>query len=297
MKMIYFVHFTIMRGMFRPKIGLALGGGGPKGLAHIGVIKTLLNHDIPIDYIAGTSAGALIGSLYAYSGDIESVERHIMDRNRLQLLSYFSDVSLNAGFIGGNRIEKFLSEYIQEDDFKSLKVPFTALAVNLIDGKLVHLNHGSVVKAVRASIAIPVLFKPVTIDDKILVDGGLMSQVPVNTAFAMGADIVIAVQLDYRYDPEYDMSKLNPLQVGGLSFDIVGKRVADDEIKKAHVVIRPHLEAIDWSSLVNEKARITTIRMGVEETEKNMLAITQLAKEDSLFGRFKKMLNGFLNSR
>lgn len=297
MKMIYFVVFTIMRGMFRPKIGLALGGGGPKGLAHIGVIKTLLSHGIPIDYIAGTSAGALIGSLYAYSGDIESVERHIMDRNRLQLLSYFSDVSLNAGFIGGNRIEKFLSEYIQEDDFKSLKVPFTALAVNLIDGKLVHLNHGSVVKAVRASIAIPVLFKPVTIDDKILVDGGLISQVPVNTAFAMGADIVIAVQLDYRYDPEYDMSKLNPLQVGGLSFDIVGKRVADDEIKKAHVVIRPHLEAIDWSSLVNEKARITTIRMGVEETEKNMLAITQLAKEDSLFGRFKKMLNGFLNSR
>lgn len=297
MKMIYFMRFTIMRDMFRPKIGLALGGGGPKGLAHIGVIKTLLNHGIPIDCIAGTSAGALIGSLYAYSQDIESVERHIMDRNRLQLLSYFSDVSLNAGFIGGNRIEKFLGEYIKEDDFKSLKVPFTALAVNLIDGKLVHLNHGSVVKAVRASIAIPVLFKPVEIDDKILVDGGLISQVPVNTAFAMGADIVIAVQLDYRYDPEYDMSKLNPLQVGGLSFDIVGKRVADDEIKKAHIVIRPHLEAIDWGSLVNEKARITTIRMGVEETERNMLAITQLTKEGSLFGRFKKMLNGFLNSR
>ena len=297
MKMIYFVRFTIMRGMFRPKIGLALGGGGPKGLAHIGVIKTLLNHGIPIDYIAGTSAGALIGSLYAYSQDIESVQRHIMDRNRLQLLSYFSDVSLNAGFIGGNRIEKFLGEYIREDNFKSLKVPFTALAVNLIDGKLVHLNHGSVVKAVRASIAIPVLFKPVEIDDKILVDGGLISQVPVNTAFAMGADIVIAVQLDYRYDPEYDMNKLNPLQVGGLSFDIVGKRVADDEIKKAHIIIRPHLEAVDWGSLVNEKARITTIRMGVEETERNMLAITQLTKEDSLFGRFKKVLNGFLNSR
>lgn len=283
--------------MFRPKIGLALGGGGPKGLAHIGVIKTLLQHNIPIDFIAGTSAGALIGSLYAYSQDIESVERHIMDRNRFQLLSYFSDVSLNAGFIGGNRIEKFLGEYIKNDDFKSLKVPFTALAVNLIDGKLVTLTHGSVVKAVRASIAIPVMFKPIKIDNMILVDGGLMSQVPVNTAFAMGADIVIAVQLDYRYDPEYDMDKLNPLQVGGLSFDIVGKRVADDEIKKAHIVIRPHLEAIDWSTLVSEKARITSIRMGAEETERNMFAINQLTKQDSLFSKLKKSLNRFLKTR
>lgn len=297
MKMIYCVLFTIMRGMFRPKIGLALGGGGPKGLAHIGVIKTLLHHNIPIDYIAGTSAGALIGSLYSYSQDIESVERHIMDRNRLQLLSYFSDFSMNAGFIGGNRIEKFLGEYIKDDDFKSLKIPFTALAVNLIDGKLVTLTGGSVVKAVRASIAIPVLFKPVEIDDMVLVDGGLISQVPVNTAFAMGADIVIAVQLDYRYDPEYDMKKLNPLQVGGLSFDIVGKRVADDEIKKAHIVIRPHLETIDWSCLMNEKARIKSIRMGVEETEKNIFAINQLTKENSLFGKLKKALDGFLNSR
>lgn len=296
MKMTYSSLFTIMKGMFRPKIGLALGGGGPKGLAHIGAIKTLLHHNIPIDYIAGTSVGALIGSLYAYSGDIESVEHHIMDRNRFQLLSYFSDVSLNAGFIGGNRLEKFLGEYIKDDDFKSLKVPFAALAVNLLDGKLVTLRQGSVVKAVRASIAIPVLFKPVEIDDKVLVDGGLISQVPVNTAFAMGADIVIAVQLDYRYDPEYDMTKLNPLQVGGLSFDIVGKRVADDEIKKAHIVIRPHLETIDWSSLVNEKARIKSILMGAEETEKNIFAISQLTKQDSFFSRLKKAFNGFLNA-
>jgi len=283
--------------MFRPKIGLALGGGGPKGLAHLGVIKTLLQHNIPIDLIAGTSAGAMMGSLYAYSQDIVSVEQYIMEKNALQMLSYFSDISLRAGFIEGNRMEKFLGEYIQNDDFKSLKIPFSAVAVNLETGKKVVLHHGSVVKAVRASIAIPVLFKPVEIDNQILVDGGLISQVPVDTAFEMGADIVIAVQLDYRYKPDYNLSTLNPLQIGELSFNIVAKHVADTEIKRAQIIIRPHLETVHWTSLMSDKEKMECVQKGVDETLSAMTNIQQYINTNKFVLRLQDTLNRFLKPR
>lgn len=283
--------------MFRPKIGLALGGGGPKGLAHLGVIKTLLQHNIPIDLIAGTSAGAMMGSLYAYSQDIVSVERYIMEKNALQMLSYFSDISLRTGFIEGNRMEKFLGEYIQNDDFKSLKIPFSAVAVDLETGKKVVLHHGSVVKAVRASIAIPVLFKPVEIDNQILVDGGLISQVPVDTAFEMGADIVIAVQLDYRYKPDCNLSTLNPLQIGELSFNIVAKHVADTEIKRAQIIIRPHLETVHWTSLMSDKEKMECVQKGIDETLGTMPNIQQYINTNKFVLRLQDTLNRFLKPR
>ncbi len=283
--------------LFRPKIGLALGGGGPKGLAHLGVIKTLLQQNIPIDFIAGTSAGAIMGSMYAYSQDIASVEKHIMEKNALQMLSYFSDISLKAGFIEGNRMEKFLGEYIQKDDFNMLKIPFAAVAVDLKTGKKVVLRHGSVIKAVRASIAIPVLFKPVEIDNKILVDGGLISQVPADTVFEMGADIVIAVQLDYRYKPDYDLTTLNPLQIGELSFDIVAKHVADTEIKRAQIIIRPHLETVHWTSLMSDKEKMECVQKGVDETLDTMTNIQQYIRTNKFVLHLQETLNGFLKPR
>jgi len=282
--------------MFRPKIGLVLGGGGPKGLAHIGVIKTLVAHSIPIDYIAGTSAGALIGGMYACTADIASLESYIMDKNKLQMVSYFSDVTLRAGFIEGNRIEKFLDEYTNKSTFKKTKIPFAAVAVDLKTGNKVVLRAGSVTKAIRASIAIPVLFRPVEIDDYILVDGGLISSVPVESAFAMGADIVIAVQLDYRYDPTFDFSKLNPLQVGEMSLDVVEKKVAVEEMKKAQIILRPHLEHVHWSSLLDEKERQISIEKGVEETQKNILKIKYLSQTNKFSLYIKNVLHRLLQT-
>jgi NTE family protein len=283
--------------MFHPKIGLALGGGGPKGLAHIGVIKTLIEHAVPIDYIAGTSAGALVGSMYAYSQDIASVERHIMDKNRLQMISYFADPSLQGGFIEGHRIEQFINEYLQDVSFENLRIPFAAIATDLKTDKKIVITTGSVAKAVRASSAIPILFKPVELDDRLLVDGGLTSPVPVQTAFAMGADIVIAVQLDYRYNPTYDLHLLNPLQVGELALDMVGKKIAEEEMKKASIVLRPHLEAIHWGSLINQTEKEQAVQEGVLEVRRHLTTIIYQTKRSSLVFGLKHFLHRFLQTR
>ena len=280
--------------MFHPKIGLALGGGGPKGLAHIGVLKTLIEHGIPIACIAGTSAGALVGGLYAHSKDISSVERYIMEKGRLQMLSYFADPTWKGGFIEGNKMEQFIHEYMGNTNFDKLQVPFAAIATDLKTGKKVTLTTGSVTRAVRASIAIPIMFKPVELDGHLLVDGGLASQVPVQTAFAMGADIVIAVQLDYRYNPTYDLTKLNPLQVGELALDIVGKKVAEDEIRKASLMLRPHLESIHWGSLMNQAEKEHAVKEGVDETIRHLPQIVYLAKKTSLVYGLKHLLHHLL---
>lgn len=210
--------------MIRPKIGLALGGGGPKGLAHIGVIKILEKHNIPIDFIAGTSAGSLVGGLYAYSRDIASVEAHVMNKNWIQMLSVFADPSLKGGFIEGNRMEQFLEEYLHGATFNDVKIPYQATAVDMQSGTLVHLHAGSLSRAIRASSAVPILFKPVEIEKRLYLDGGILSSVPVQTVKKMGADIVIAVQLNRYYDPDEDLSKISIPEIGDLAFNIVGKR-------------------------------------------------------------------------
>jgi len=112
------LEFIYNDSMFRPKIGLALGGGGPKGLAHIGVIKILEENNIPIDFIAGTSAGAMVGGMYAYTKNISSLEQHFLGKNWIQMLSYFADPSFKGGFIQGNRMEEFLQEYLQSATFE-----------------------------------------------------------------------------------------------------------------------------------------------------------------------------------
>lgn len=283
-----------MNVMFRPKIGLALGAGGPKGFAHIGVIKALKAHNIPIDYIAGTSAGALIGGMYCVSGDISSLEAYIIERNNLEMASYFSDFSLQSGVLQGNRVETFVEKYIGNASFSQTKTPFRAVAVDLKTAEKVELKNGSIAKAIRASIAIPMLFKPVEIEGRMLIDGGLSSPVPVETAFAMGADIVIAVQLDYWYRPTFDMQRLNPFQVGEMSLDIIEKKITTQEIKRAHVVLRPHLGSVHWSSFLNEAEKRQCITEGEKEAERAMVGIQSAVQTNRLRYLLNKFFHRFL---
>lgn len=276
--------------MFRPKIGLALGGGGPRGLAHIGVIKVLVDHSIPIDYIAGTSAGALIGGMFAYSQDIRKVENFILEKNKLEMLSYVLDPSLKSGFFGGNKIEQFIKEYIGDKTFADLQIPFVAVAVDLKTGKKVSLNSGSVVKAIHASSAVPMVFKPVEINNQLLVDGAILSSVPVDTAFEMGADIVIAVQLNKQYHPKFDFQKLNLLQVGQLSFHIFERKIAFEEVKSAQIVLQPRIENVGWNALVDRAKKIEGIRIGEEEAILHLPQIVYESKRWSLSYAWKKIL-------
>lgn len=268
--------------MFRPKIGLALGGGGPKGFAHIGVIKVLEKNNIPIDYIAGTSAGALVGGMYAYTKNSVSLEEYFASKNWLQMLSYFVDPSFKGGFIQGNRLDEFLQGYLNSVTFDKLSIPFRATAVNLNTGKLVELQRGKVTPAIRASCAIPMLFKPVEIDNELYVDGGLQSSVPVQTVKNMGADIVIAVQLNKYYDSKLEVQALNMFEIGELSLQIVERKIADIEVKDADILIKPKVSHVHWNHFIRQEKRENGIILGEEAAEKSIDKIKMLSSKKTL---------------
>lgn len=179
------------------KIGLALGGGGALGMAHIGVLEVLEEHGIHIDYIAGTSMGAIVGSAYA-SGITPKEMRDIASKVRtINLL----DLNLKRGsFLSGASAEKWIKNIIKVDTFDKLKIPFSCTACDLLNGELVVLNSGDLIKSVRASMSVPAVFRPVEMDGRYLVDGGVVCNVPADIVKQMGADIVIAVNVlgDYK---------------------------------------------------------------------------------------------------
>lgn len=178
----------------RPRIGLALGGGSARGWAHIGVIRVLAEAGIEPDLVCGTSIGALVGAAYV-AGELDPLEKWVRSL-RLQTVVSFLDVSLNGGLIKGDKLITFFRNHFVDRDIGELARPFGAVATDLRRGREVWLREGRVSDAVRASIALPGLFTPTERDGSWLVDGGLVNPVPVSLCRAMGADLVIAVDLN-----------------------------------------------------------------------------------------------------
>jgi NTE family protein len=178
------------------KIGLVLGGGSARGLAHVGVILALEAYNIPIDIIAGTSIGSVIGSLYASGATIKQLEEMALSIKMSKTLFMLDSTFPHSGLISGDRIEKMLNRFALKDKtFDDLSISFAAVATDVESGAEVILNQGKVIDAVRASIAIPGIFTTVKYGDYYLVDGGVVDPVPVDVAQMMGADIIIAVSL------------------------------------------------------------------------------------------------------
>jgi len=178
----------------RPKIGLALGGGGARGFAHIGVLKVLEEARIPVDMIVGTSMGGLIGCLYASGVGAAQLEREALQMARMRRLVSLIDASLpRRGLFKGERIVEYLSERLQAKSFSELGIPAAVVAVDLEKRRQVILEEGSVVEAIRATIAVPGIFTPVVQGDQVLVDGGVLNNVPADVVRNMGAECVIAV--------------------------------------------------------------------------------------------------------
>jgi NTE family protein len=177
-----------------PSIGLALGGGSARGWAHIGVIRALAEAGIEPDIVCGTSIGALVGAAYV-GGELDRLETWVRSL-RLQTVVGFFDFSLGSGLIKGEKLIDFFRSHFVDSDIRELARPFGAVATNLQRGREVWLREGTVSDAVRASIALPGLFTPVQRDGVWLVDGGLVNPVPVSLCRAMGADLVIAVDLN-----------------------------------------------------------------------------------------------------
>ena len=176
------------------RIGLALGGGSARGWAHIGVIRALRDAGIEPDIVCGTSIGALVGAAEV-DGDLDRLEAWVRSL-RLQTVVSFLDFSLGSGLIKGDKLIAFFRSYFVDRDINELARPFGAVATDLQRGREVWLREGGVSDAVHASIALPGLFTPVQRDGSWLVDGGLVNPVPVSLCRAMGADIVIAVDLN-----------------------------------------------------------------------------------------------------
>jgi predicted acylesterase/phospholipase RssA len=190
-------------GLFGPKrIGLALGSGSARGIAHVGVLKALAKAGISPDIVTGTSMGAVVGSLYAACRTPAELERIALDYDIRELIS-LADVSLRRGpVLNGEKIEEFLRAHLPAD-FSDLCLPFACVSTDLVtSGRVVHRD-GDLVTAVRASLSIPVVFKPVRDGDRLLVDGFLTDPVPVELARELGAQIVVAVDVSGcgRVDP------------------------------------------------------------------------------------------------
>lgn len=210
----------------RPSIGLALSGGGARGAAHLGVIRVLEEHNIPIDYIAGTSMGAIVGGLYSAGLDTEQIETALAGVDWVHVFSDLpsrqersfrrkrdddfylvkqklgfndSQVTLPLGVVQGQKIAMVLSSLLVRvadiDDFDKLTIPFRAVASDIVSGEEVVLGTGDLATSIRASMSIPAVFSPTEIDGRLLVDGGVAKNLPISVVREMGADIVIAVDI------------------------------------------------------------------------------------------------------
>lgn len=255
-----------------PLIGLALGGGGARGLAHIGVIKVLIQENIPIDLITGSSMGAIIGGAFALVGDINRVSElanslpekipqleelqnvNSIPRNQKhavgRIVSFIKELyvlnleATRKSLVENEQITSLLTEVFQENTFDDLKIPFAALATNLQTGDEVLLNKGPLTQAILASMAIPGIFEPVEIDGQILVDGNVSSQVPIEAAKQMGADFVIAVNVEgniFRRNFHRGIDVL--FQVD----EIRGAEINRLKLKQADFIIKPNIGHVNWS--------------------------------------------------
>ncbi len=201
------------------KIGLALGSGSSRGWAHIGVLQALHDHDISVSYVAGTSIGAYVGAIYT-AGDLDRLAEFALSMDWRKVLSYMDLVFPKSGFIDGKRIRDLLMINTTATSFDQLRIPLKIIATDLNTGERVVLSKGSLLDAVRASVAIPGVVTPVKVDQRWLVDGGLVDPVPVEAVKSMGADVVIAVDLTTtlvsKLHPKKKARETRPKDISGL---------------------------------------------------------------------------------
>ncbi len=233
----------------RRKVGLVLGSGGARGLAHIGIIKVLEKNNIPIDYLVGSSIGAFIGAAYASTKDIKMIESIFMATDWRRILKFSSDFApFSGGLIKGEHIKNFAKNNLNiSNSFDNLKIPFIAIATDIKTGQAEILKSGNLIESIRASVSLPGIFKPVKIKNKILIDGGLSNPVPTDIAKQMGADIIIAVDLDAKsYPQEAKKNGSNIMNNLINSVHIMQKNLSAYSSRSADIIIQPKINDILW---------------------------------------------------
>jgi|GEM_PF-482821 len=291
----------------RPRVGLVLSGGGARGIAHVGVIQALEDAGIPIDYIAGTSMGSIVGGLYAAGyngiemqtlvdslnwrnifsqapepGSVWVSKRYGLMKPIFQLRFKFWNLYLPTGLINGQRISREFfrltapANYAAYGDFDSLQVPFRAVAVDIATGRARTLGRGSLAQAMRSSMAIPLIFYPAVYNNQLMVDGGVLKVLPTDVAREMGADVVIAVDVTKPLPggriPE------NLVKVANLTLDIIIRDMEQKSLEQADVVIRPPVGFHPESSY---SGLDSLIRLGRQATMEKMDQIKHLIARKS----------------
>jgi NTE family protein len=226
----------------RKKLGLALGSGAVRGLAHIGVIRTLLRNNIQIDYIAGSSIGSWVGAHYALFQDLPALEEFTVQRKKEKLLS-FLEPTFSGGLIVGAKFEKLIQDWLGDAKFSDTKIPFRAVATDLVKGEPVVFNSGPLAPALRASMAVPGVFTPTKMGAMVLVDGGVSNPVPDDVARKMGADVVLAVSLDsFRSSNRFAAGSLPLGLIAKRSMEVMRRQLARFSTHSADIVIEPDVD-------------------------------------------------------
>ena len=239
-------------------IGIALSGGAAWGLAHIGVLEVLEENDIKLDYIAGTSSGAAVGSLYASGVTPQEMAEIANDIKWLDLIRpIISDLSI----FDSRRIRTFMQDKLETENFSDLKIGFTAVATDLGRGEVVYLDSGNLSFAVMASATIPIIFEPVKYGDKMLVDGGLSNNLPLDVLEKKEMDVIIGVDVNSSFSIE--AFPRNLIEVGIRSYNIMQRYHIAPE--KADILIRPDLEGIRGMDFDSHEEIIAEGRRAAEE--------------------------------
>jgi NTE family protein len=287
------------KSVVRPKVGLALGGGGARGAAHIGVLRVFERENIPIDYLVGTSAGALIAALYSGGVDPNELEKHILsgaiskvyktDFSIFRAIFLYMNKTLRtvfrkpfyAGLYNDHKLHRFVNELVSNGDGSiDIAIPLHIIAVDLISGEPVVIKSGDVGLAVQASTAIPTLRQPIPIDDQLLVDGGILKNIPVDEAKKMGSDLVIAVDVESKLNhskPE-DFKSFEGVITRVINLGL--KAQSEHVLDKADIVISPNLKDIGILDL-DKESLITAIKTGEEEAIKMLPKIKKKLEQKS----------------
>lgn len=293
----------------RPKVGLVLSGGGAKGFAHIGVLEVLEKEGIPIDYIVGTSIGSIIGGLYAIGYNTQQLKDFANNQVWVELLSdylsreyinvyekYDQDryllsfklddeqgISLPAGVVQGhnviNALCKLTTNFHEESDFSEFPIPFACVAADLETGKEVVIRNGFLPEAMFASMSLPTIFAPTVINDKLVVDGGIVNNFPADIAKEMGADIIIGV--DIQSDPLKKEEINDLMDIIGQMTSYMGYERYQENKHYCNVIIKPNIKGYGTASFTNA-ATDTLIRRGREVTLTQIDEIKDLLKDKNV---------------
>lgn len=221
------------------KIGLALGGGAARGFAHIGVIKALESQGLIPEVVVGTSAGSVVGALYAAGNNGFTLQKQALEMDEAGITDWTVPLFAKAsGVLKGEALQNYVNKAVNQQNIEKLKIPFGAVATDLQSGEPILFRRGNVGIAVRASSSVPGVFQPVKIGERNYVDGGLVAPVPVHFTREMGADLVIAVNISSQPETQTANSSLDVLLQ---TFTIMGKRINFYELKDADIVITPSL--------------------------------------------------------